>query len=186
MGVPRAGCVRIGGRVRTRWTHGWRHMAVVMEQWAVSRVWGCRLRSGWVGTAQQRCCPSIYRFVGPEVKVVRNKLMLSRTANWNVKVWQHMYYSPAAPPLSRSKGHPSPAGAFLIFIGLVQLNEGCVWQVLHLRTKHTISILIAGHSYIYSSNNLWKIFATLFINTTISINSYIFLALLIRFYQGIC
>lgn len=66
MGVPGAGCVGVGGGVGAGWTHGWRHVAVVVEHGAVAWVWGRRLRGGRVGPAQQRRGPPVDGFVRPE------------------------------------------------------------------------------------------------------------------------
>lgn len=60
VGVSGARRVGVGGGVGARWAHGRRHVAVVMQQGAVSRVRGRRLRSGGVGPAQQRGRPPVH------------------------------------------------------------------------------------------------------------------------------
>lgn len=66
MGVPRTGCVGVGGGVGAGWTHGRRHVAVVVQHGAVAWVRGRRLRGGRVGPAQQRSGPPVHGFVRPE------------------------------------------------------------------------------------------------------------------------
>lgn len=131
MRVPRARRVRVGGGVGAGRTHGRRHVAVVVQHGAVARVGGRRLRGGRVGPTQQRGGPPVHRLVRPEGRrqtSVHNCSPQSQTCVW---VWRGGYW-PAAPPLSRSQGHPSPAWALLVLVGLMELREGCVWQVLHL------------------------------------------------------
>lgn len=66
MGVPRTRRVRVGGGVGAGWTHGRRHVAVVVQHGAVARVRGRGLRGGRVGPAQQRGGPPVHRLVRPE------------------------------------------------------------------------------------------------------------------------
>lgn len=66
VGVPGAGRMWVGGGVGARWAHGRWHVAVVVEQWAVTRVWRCRLRGGRVGPTQQRCGPPVDGFIRPD------------------------------------------------------------------------------------------------------------------------
>lgn len=66
VGVAGAGRVGVGGGVRARRAHGRRHVAVVVQQGAVSRVRGRRLGGGGVGPAQQRGGPPVHRLVRPE------------------------------------------------------------------------------------------------------------------------
>lgn len=60
VGVPGAGRVGVGRGVGARRAHGRRHVAVVMQQGAVSRVRGRRLGGGRVGPAQQRGGPAVH------------------------------------------------------------------------------------------------------------------------------
>lgn len=63
--VPGAGRVGVGGGVGAGRAHGRRQVAVVVEQRAVARVGGCRLRGGGVGPAQQWRGASVHRLIRP-------------------------------------------------------------------------------------------------------------------------
>lgn len=76
VGVPRAGRVGVGGGVGAGGTHGRRHVAVVMQHWAVARVGGRGLRGGRVGPAQQRCGAPVHGLVRPEEET--EELSMSR------------------------------------------------------------------------------------------------------------
>lgn len=67
MGVPGARRVGVGGGVWAGGTHGRRHVAVVVQHGAVTRVWGGGLRSGRVGPAQQRGRSAVHGFIRPEL-----------------------------------------------------------------------------------------------------------------------
>ena len=66
VGVSGAGRVGVGGGVGTGWTHGWRHVAVVVQHGAVTRVRRRGLRGGRVGPTQQRSGSPIHRLVRPD------------------------------------------------------------------------------------------------------------------------
>lgn len=66
VGVSGAGRVGVGGGVGAGWTHGWRHVAVVVQHGAVTRVRRRGLRGGRVGPTQQRSGSPIHRLVRPD------------------------------------------------------------------------------------------------------------------------
>ena len=66
VGVSGAGRVGVGGGVGAGWTHGWRHVTVVVQHGAVTRVRRRGLRGGRVGPAQQRSGSPIHRLVRPD------------------------------------------------------------------------------------------------------------------------
>lgn len=140
VGVSGAGRVGVGGGVGAGWTHGWRHVAVVVQHGAVTRVRRRGLRGGRVGPTQQRSGSPIHRLVRPDG---RHRSEFTSTAYDQTRVCVRVcsvLYRPAAPPLSRSQRHPGPARTLLILLGLMEHSEGCVCQVLHLQTHRNLLI----------------------------------------------
>lgn len=140
VGVSGAGRVGVGGGVGAGWTHGWRHVAVVVQHGAVTRVRRRGLRGGRVGPTQQRSGSPIHRLVRPDG---RHRSEFTSTAYDQTRVCVcvcSVLYRPAAPPLSRSQRHPGPARTLLILLGLMEHSEGCVCQVLHLQTHRNLFI----------------------------------------------
>lgn len=140
VGVSGAGRVGVGGGVGAGWTHGWRHVAVVVQHGAVTRVRRRGLRGGRVGPTQQRSGSPIHRLVRPDG---RHRSEFTSTAYDQTRVCVRVcsvLYRPAAPPLSRSQRHPGPARTLLILLGLMEHSEGCVCQVLHLQTHRNLFI----------------------------------------------
>lgn len=140
VGVSGAGRVGVGGGVGAGWTHGWRHVAVVVQHGAVTRVRRRGLRGGRVGPTQQRSGSPIHRLVRPDEQ---HRSEFTSTAYDQTRVCVcvcSVLYRPAAPPLSRSQRHPGPARTLLILLGLMEHSEGCVCQVLHLQTHRNLFI----------------------------------------------
>lgn len=120
-----------------RWCPGWR------DSWVTARscshaAWGSgpglvRRAEGWGGwshtAAELSDHPRIYTTWGGA-----DTCQLIPGGAW-VCEHAHEWHSPATPPLSGSQGHPGPAGTLLVLIWLMELCEGGVWQILHLKDQ---------------------------------------------------